>query len=246
MVLLAKKWNGDTDPTGFWASEKLDGHRAWWTGKEFISRGGNTIKAPSWFTEGLPEIALDGEIWAGRGKFERVGSIHSKRPHEWKFVKYAVFDAPEAGGPFEKRLLVAINAVKNAPNAFAIPFWKVKSAEHLREELDKVVQAGGEGLMIREPGSLYVKERSSTLLKVVPKYDAEAFVIGHVEGTRPGLCGSLDVVTPDGRRFKVAGLSEFYARKPPPIGTKITYSYRLLSAEGIPRPASFVRIRKDL
>lgn len=246
MFLLAKKWSPTIDPTGYFCSEKLDGHRAWWNGDTFISRGGNKINAPSWFTEGLPKIALDGEIWAGRGNFERVGSIHSSRSHEWNLVKYAVFDAPEAGGPFEKRLLVAMGEVKKAKHAFVLAFWKVSSAEHLRKELERVVAEGGEGLMIRQPGSLYVKERSSTLLKVVPRYDAEAFVIGHVEGTRPGLCGSLDVVTPDGRRFKVAGLSESYARKPPPIGTKITYSYRLLSSDGIPRPASFVRIRKEM
>ena len=36
---------------------------------------------------------------------------------------------------------------------------------------------GGEGLMLRQPGSKYVAGRSSTLLKVKTFHDAEAVVI---------------------------------------------------------------------
>jgi DNA ligase-1 len=36
---------------------------------------------------------------------------------------------------------------------------------------------GGEGLMLRQPGSMYVFSRSSTLLKVKSFSDAEAKVI---------------------------------------------------------------------
>jgi hypothetical protein len=36
-VMLAKSW-GETDPTGWWISEKLDGVRAYWDGKGFYSR----------------------------------------------------------------------------------------------------------------------------------------------------------------------------------------------------------------
>src|SRR5690606_1828645 len=36
-LLLAHKWE-DQDPTGWWMSEKLDGIRAYWDGRSFISR----------------------------------------------------------------------------------------------------------------------------------------------------------------------------------------------------------------
>jgi len=34
------------DPTGWWMSEKLDGIRAYWNGKQFVSRNGRHLQAP--------------------------------------------------------------------------------------------------------------------------------------------------------------------------------------------------------
>jgi DNA ligase 1 len=68
-LLLAESWDGDLDPKGFWMSEKLDGVRAFWDGKQFLSRLGNRYHAPAWFTEGLPLEPLDGELWIDRKKF---------------------------------------------------------------------------------------------------------------------------------------------------------------------------------
>lgn len=45
-LLLAETWNGSQDITGWWLSEKLDGVRAYWTGKQFLSRQGNVYHAP--------------------------------------------------------------------------------------------------------------------------------------------------------------------------------------------------------
>jgi DNA ligase-1 len=71
-LLLAHRWE-EQDPTGWWLSEKLDGVRAYWDGKQFISRLGNAYLAPDWFIEGLPEFPLDGELFAGRGRFQHAG-----------------------------------------------------------------------------------------------------------------------------------------------------------------------------
>ena len=51
--------------------EKLDGVRAWWDGRQFLSRQGNVYHAPQWFTAGLPNVCLDGELWLGRKAFQR-------------------------------------------------------------------------------------------------------------------------------------------------------------------------------
>jgi DNA ligase-1 len=48
-LLLANKWNGKQNMTGWWMSEKLDGVRAWWDGKRFLSRQGNMFNAPDWY-----------------------------------------------------------------------------------------------------------------------------------------------------------------------------------------------------
>src|SRR5205823_713460 len=74
-VLLAETWDGVLDPTGWWMSEKLDGLRAYWDGKQFLSRQGNRYHAPDWFVEGLPDVPLDGELWLARKAFQRAVSI---------------------------------------------------------------------------------------------------------------------------------------------------------------------------
>lgn len=45
---------------GYWVSEKLDGVRAYWDGRQLRSRQGNVYQAPDWFTENLPQQPLDG------------------------------------------------------------------------------------------------------------------------------------------------------------------------------------------
>lgn len=62
-VMLAQTWDESIDPTGWWMSEKLDGIRAYWTGKELYSRQGNKFVVPDFFKESLPTEALDGELW---------------------------------------------------------------------------------------------------------------------------------------------------------------------------------------
>ena len=251
-ILLAKKWDYNTDPTGWIVSEKLDGFRAVWNGEKFISRGNNVISCPSWFAKGFPKETLDGEIWAGRNGFEKVASAaKGSRDRDWNTVVFAVFDAPDVPGGFEKRIAHAQKILDGAVHAIVIPFWICKNRTELLQKLDEVVAGGGEGLMLRKPGSRYERKRSNVLLKVKMWHDAEAMVIGHVEGTRPGLCGSLKVVSVSddsgvkkGTIFKVAsGMTERMAVDPPPVGTIITYKYEILSKDGIPRPATFLRVR---
>ena len=54
-----------------------------------------------------------------------------------------------------------------------VEHFRCKGKTHLEEELEKVEDLGGEGLMIREPRSKYVNGRSHTLLKIKTFHDAE-------------------------------------------------------------------------
>ena len=249
--LLANRWDRTLNPKGYWVSEKLDGHRAHWNGRHFRSRDaegnfGRIIEPPKWFIQGLPTEALDGELYAGRGEIGKVTSaVSGKRELDWKAINYSVYDAPDYLQGFEQRIKYAQIVLSRAVNAKVIDFWICDSKAQLLEQLDKIVAEGGEGLMLRRPGSRYEKKRSNTLLKVKKRFDAEAVVIGHVEGTRPGLCGALLVMNAKGEKFKVAsGMTEAMAKNPPPISTVITYEWELLTKEGIPRPAIFGRIRQ--
>jgi DNA ligase-1 len=252
-ILLAESWDNATDLSGWWMSEKLDGVRAYWDGKQFLSRQGNTYHAPDWFIAHLPAVALDGELWIGRKKFQRTVSIVRRQDKNdlWNEVRFVVFDAPNATGGFEQRL----EFLKGALSGDGLKFASV--LEHavcgdvasLRAELARVESLGGEGLMLRQPGSNYVAGRSSTLLKVKTFHDAEAAVIGHQAGAgrHKGRLGALLVRMGNGTEFAVGtGFSDREREKPPAIGAIITYRYQELSEAGVPRFPSYVRVRGDV
>lgn len=247
-ILLAGKWTPDIDPTGWWMSEKLDGVRGYWTGKEMLSRLGNPFYLPEWFTLQLPSYALDGELWMGRKMFQETVSIVRTQGGSneiWKKVKYAVFDAPKNPGTFEDRMKFLSKWVYSkhlgkptgGEDIYVLEQTVCRGTNHLIRTLDKVSKIGGEGLMLREPGSFYEGCRSSTLLKVKTFSDDEATVVGYEDGKgrHKGRVGSI-ILSWEGKEFKVGtGLSDRERENPPPIGSKITFKYQELSAGGIPR-----------
>ena len=159
-VLLAKKWKDGDDPTGWMMSEKLDGMRAYWSGENFFSRNGNQLNPPAWFVADMPQIPLDGELWCGRGEFQRCMSIVRKSvpTQDWQYVKYLVFDAPKlqsasqvGPAPYEERLAhiaTIVNPVKTQ-HCRAVGSRACQGQQDLESNLRKVEAAGGEGLMVR-------------------------------------------------------------------------------------------------
>src|SRR5262249_55908955 len=175
-LLLAHKWETDVDITGWWLSEKLDGVRAYWDGKQFFSRLGNRFHPPPWFVENFPDHPLDGELWGGRKLFQRTVGIVKRQDQSplWKDLLYVVFDSPDHPGSFEERIEHAKESIAER----SLPYVRVhehmvcEGLDHLRQELARVEALGGEGLMARRPGSKYEVGRSSSLLKVKTFRDA--------------------------------------------------------------------------
>ncbi len=251
-LLLANVWNPSIDPTGWWMSEKYDGLRGYWDGRRLWSRKGKVIHAPDYFLAELPrDIALDGELWMGRRQFEETAStVLSDTPDDrWKSVHFMVFDAPQIKGSFEERMQF-LRATLSTRNRFAkvVMEERCQGMSQLLTERDRIVGLGGEGLMLRQPESGYEPGRSPTLLKVKPCDDAEATVIAHQpgEGKFAGKLGSLRVRTADGKEFSIgSGLTDAQRESPPPLGTIITYRFRGLTAKGLPRFPSYLRVRRD-
>lgn len=251
-LLLAESWDSATDLAGWWMSEKLDGVRAYWDGKQFLSRQGNLYHAPDWFIEGLPDTPLDGELWIGRKAFQRTVSIVRRQDKNdlWKEVRYLVFDAPAAPGGFEDRMghLRETLCRKPTPYTQLHAQQRCQSIECLKEELARVEALGGEGLMLRQPASKYVAGRSATLLKIKSFRDAEAIVIGHQagEGKHKGRLGALLVRLPNGIEFSIGtGFSDRERSSPPAVGATVTFRYQELSDRGVPRFPSYVGVRTD-
>ncbi|MGH7225935.1 MAG: DNA ligase, partial [Gemmataceae bacterium] len=252
-LLLAESWDRLTDLSGWWMSEKLDGVRAYWDGKQFLSRLGNVFHAPDWFVEGLPEVPLDGELWMERKMFQRTVSIVRRQDKTdlWRGVRYLVFDAPARSGPFEERMAFFQEILTERKSAFAVPHPHevCKNLNHLHEELARIEALGGEGLMLRQPRSTYQIGRSGTLLKVKNFLDAEGRVIGHKAGAgrHKGRLGALQVELADGTRVDVGtGFSDAERDNPPPVGSIITFRYQELSEAGVPRFPSYVGLREDV
>jgi DNA ligase-1 len=252
-VMLAREAGPGLDPRGWLVSEKLDGVRALWDGQALRFRSGRAIAAPRWFTEGLPAQPLDGELWLGRGRFEALcGTVRQVQPLDraWREVRYALFDLPASAAPFADRAAALRSVVQQAqlPFLLAVAQFELPDAAALQRRLDAVVRAGGEGLMLHRADALHRSGRSDALLKLKPLHDAEATVIGHDlgQGRHAGRLGALRVRSADGRAFRVGtGFSDAQRDAPPPPGSVITYTYRGLTASGLPRHASFLRVRDE-
>jgi DNA ligase-1 len=152
---------------------------------------------------------------------------------------------------FEERQSFCQNilCVRPSQYAYVLEQQRCRDMDHLRAELARIESLGGEGLMLRRPGSKYEVGRSSSLLKVKSFFDAEARVVEYSAGAgkHKGRIGALVVELPNGNRFSVGtGLSDKERQSPPPIGSIITFRYQELTDAGIPRFPSFVRIRPDV
>lgn len=248
---LANTYHDNIDLNKYWVSEKYDGVRAYWDGKQLLSRQGNIILAPDWFTAPLPGEKLDGELWLARGKFDQLsGIIRRQTPidSDWTKIKYMVFDLPRSPMIFDDRLkrLEAIIQKIDPLHIQLVKQEKITTNELLMQKLDDVVIGGGEGLMLHLGSSAYKTFRSDDLLKLKKYSDAEATIIEYIpgKGKFKGMLGSILVETEDEKRFKIgSGFSDAERKNPPAIGSVITYKFFGLTSKGTPRFASFLRVR---
>ena len=253
-LLLANAYREDVALDRYWVSEKLDGVRAYWDGERLHSRKGNPINAPPWFVAHFPRVPLDGELWMGRGAFERLsGAVRRQRPDDaqWREIRFMVFDLPSSPAIFDRRLqrLREMFETVASPYVALVEQFRVAGRAELMERLERVVAGGGEGLMLHRGSSLYAAGRSDDLLKLKTHEDAEAVVIGHLpgKGRLTGMLGALLVETPEGLRFRLGtGFSDEERRNPPPLGATVTYKHHGRTRNGVPRFASFLRIRDEI
>ena len=278
-------------PIGWYISEKYDGIRAIWDGEKFISRGQKVFTyVPDFFKELMPPgFALDGEIWISRNNFKevsrlstlKIGSSKSQKEIDklWQgktnkdSVKYMVYDIPNSEQPFETRMKLLEQVVKDREevwekqeNILECPIkftkqTKIESMEQLVNTYKEITKMGAEGVMLRAPNSPYETKRSKYLLKYKIKEDSEAIVTGYTMGTGKysGLLGSLDCDLiidnkPSGIKFNIGtgftdkDRTEYKNPKSSsyiPIGSIISFSYMELSEDSVPRHPVYRGIRDD-
>ncbi|MDX1803921.1 MAG: DNA ligase [Alcanivorax sp.] len=250
---LANRYQPGIRLSDYWVSEKLDGVRAYWDGHRLWSRQGHAFHPPAWFVADFPALPLDGELWMGRGTFAALSAAVRRltpRDAQWRRIRYRVFDLPASDGNFDQRLATMRRRLRPSPSPYLamIAQRRVTDRQALLVWLDRVVAAGGEGLMLHRGDSHYQAGRSDALLKLKTYQDAEATVVGYRpgHGKYQGQMGALEVRTDRGRRFAIgSGFSEAQRAHPPPLGATITYKFYGRTATGLPRFASFLRVRDD-
>lgn len=247
---LAQAYQQSQAVSEFWISEKLDGVRIFWDGKQLRSRSGQWIKLPDALLKQLPAFALDAELWAGRGQFQQV--MQALQPGAadelWRNIRLMVFDAPDQPGTFSQRLQFLQQKLSVTAFVQLVPQQQLQTRAQLDELLHKVVAEGGEGLMLHSRNALYQSGRVSHLQKLKLAEDAEARVVAHLpgKGQFSGMLGALLVELPDGRRFKLGSGFTLQERKDPPdIGALVTFRYQGLTHKGTPRFAVFLRERPE-
>lgn len=274
-------------PIGWYMSEKFDGYRARWDPERnlFISRQNKpTFPAPEWFKLALPEIPLDGELFMGREGFQKMGAARRKEPidEDWFDIKYYVYDAPDINATFEQRYNF-LRSIMPKVKEHWIKYRKtldskfkkvtcpmvltkqtiVTSMDHMKKNYEELLKEGAEGIMLKDPSSIYEDKRSNFMLKYKPSFDAEAKILDYRPGTGKyeGLLGAF-ICTPlinkgnyqvvDKNKdhiFAISGMDDIVRKnykKTHPIGTIITYEYSGMTDAGKPRFARYLRIRDDV
>ncbi len=200
-VALANKYEPklvDFNDTWF-SSRKLDGLRCICKIDEegiptFYSRKGKVFLTlgtlgDNVIISGLKDIVLDGELCIMNGELEDFVAIskeYNKKNHTIVNPKFFIFDAlshEEFGnGSSNRSLRLRLGELKIIPKGFEVLEQSiVESDKEVAEQLDKAIERGQEGLILRR-NCRYKGKRSNDILKVKSFQDAEYEVISATNG----------------------------------------------------------------
>jgi len=249
-VQKPKVYSEDKDITAWLMSEKLDGIRGYWTGKELLTRKGKKIYAPKWFIKDFPSFELDGELWTKRDDFENIQNIvMDKTPSkDWIKITYNIFEVPNTKGDFLTRLEKAKNWFNNYPLSHVkiVKQIEIKNKNHLNIFLADIISKKGEGVIVKNPNKKYHTGRSSSILKVKKAQDMEGKVIGINISEKTSILKSLILKLENGVIFNLGtGFTKKQRKESFKIGEIIRFKYFGLTKKGKPKFASFLHVRKD-
>ncbi len=169
-----------------------------------------------------------------------------------------VFDDPASDTPFSQTYAALRPSLPTCPlrsgarPACLVEQRRLTRASQVDAALRRELSAGGEGVVLRRLDLPYRPGRTAALIKVKGRQDAEAVVVGHVEGIGrlKGRLGALECVWAHDPtvRFRVgSGFSDAQRSRSFQLGTKITVHFMSVSsATGKPRHPTFKGIRRDL
>ena len=213
-------------------SEKFDGVRGIWDGKEMFSKNGKKLAIPPCFAEKLAILELNPTC------------------AEFESVKYLIFNAQlNESSDFLANLskIQSILESHKTPQIRTITQHKFHSSKELQDFFDAVVAKGGEGVILRD---------SHTAFKLKAQHDAECKIIDYTRG-KGRLSGKVGAIVcksladknsgiKNGIIFRIgSGLSDEMRTNPPKIGTIITYKFSGVSKNSVPLHTRFWRVYRE-
>lgn len=148
-----------------------------------------------------------------------------------------------------------------------LPMQTAAALEGLDLVMPDILDRGGEGVMIRKPESVWTPIRTWDLLKLKPWKDSEALVTGYIwgRGKLEGLMGAM-IVDWHGKTFELSGftdaervlvgidkplidpvpgeiVADCWVSEKFPRGSIVTFKYRELTNDGVPKEARYWRKR---
>ena len=197
----------------------------------------------------MPKVDVTGELYGGKGRFSEFSGLFNSNDVEnskWKSVKFMVFDVVESSlkcQPFVTRLQ---SLSLHSSNVEVVKVTLCTSVADLDSEFRRIVDSGGEGIMLRK-NSAYKAGRTSDMLKYKKFETTEGKVVGYTRGTgqfsSAEFVGSVKFVNRNGHAFKCVPPDR---RNPPPVGTIVEVKCIELTALGVPRHPSWIRIRTNV
>jgi len=165
-------------------------------------------------------------------------------------MRLMIFDLPSHKGNFNQRItaIQQIVTAQHSPYLAMVQQFKLGSTAAIYAKLDEITLMQGEGLMLHHQAAHYRAGRNPKLMKLKKYQDDEAIVIKHFsgKGKYTDQLGALLVEDKNGLRFKIgSGFTDKERKHPPPIGAIITFKYVGKTLRGVPRFASYLRIREE-
>lgn len=234
LPMLANKWEDRekyiTEP--FYVQPKLDGVRLIVSNSGCFSRTGKPVLGVEHLARGLADGEyFDGECYAPNKTFEEITSIFKTNPKNLEFHIFDYFNIHAPYLTFEER-----------KNRITVDTFLVKNKSDIKGYHELFVNQGYEGIIIRDPMSVYeIGKRSNYLLKHKYFQTEEYRIVDVNEGTGREKGAAIWVCKVGEHTFSVRPVGTLESRKDlfinkhKYIGKDLTVKFQNLTALGIPR-----------
>lgn len=205
------------------------------------------------------EFVLDGEIMGETWNESASIVMSHKKGKDDSGINFHVFDALHfdewhdqlCGVWLEDRIKLVYELIQNIPDNSCIVQVEgitVKSTDDLMKFYAKSMEAGYEGIMLKDLNSPYLFKRSSNIKKLKPTMTFEGVIVGHYEGNRgtkrEGLWGGFEVKLPNNIITKVGGGFTDKLKSEINLNPDVWIG-RVIEVEGQPDPLTGDGLTKD-